>query len=376
MPWEEVTVMDQKKRFIEANQTFMGSFKELCTSFGISRKTGYKYLRKYQENGLAGLKENSRRPKTSPNKTSVNIEEIVIQVRLSHPAWSGEKISRYLQNKGYINLPTEKTMNRIIKRHGLITTEESEKHTPWKRFEHEHPNDLWQMDFKGHFGIETGRCHPLTLLDDHSRFSLLLKACDNEREITVKQALTDTFLEYGLPLRMTMDNGAPWGTSHTIRHTTLTAWLIRLGIFVTYSRPRHPQTQGKLERFHRTLKTELLSRFIFKNLEETQRGFNWWRKIYNEERPHAAINHAVPLNRYQHSIRSFPKTLPDIEYSNDMIVKRVQRNGEMSHKGKLYRIGAAFGGQPIGLKETLDEDIYEVYFCSQLVAMIDLKNPI
>lgn len=375
MPWEEVTVMDQKKKFIELSQSFPGSFKELCANFGISRKTGYKYLKKFQENGFVGLKEQSRKPKTSPNKTPDNIEAIIIQVRLAHPAWAGEKIARYLNNRGYTNLPAEKTMNRIIKRNGLITVEESEKHTPWKRFEHEHPNDLWQMDFKGHFGIQVGRCHPLTLLDDHSRFSLLLKACDNERGDTVKQALTEVFLEYGLPLRMTMDNGAPWGTSRNIRHTTLTAWLIRLGIFVTYSRPRHPQTQGKLERFHRTLKTELLSRFMFKDLKATQKGFDWWRKIYNEERPHAAIEHAVPLDRYQCSMRLFPRKLPSIEYGDDMIVRKIQRDGEVRYKGNLYRIGTAFRGHPVGLKETLDEDIYEVYFCNQLVAKIDLKYP-
>lgn len=376
MPWEEVTVMDQKRKFIEASQQFAGSFKDLCASFGITPKTGYKYLKKYRKDGLAGLKDQNRKPKTSPNKTPQNIEDLIIKVRLLHPSWGGEKIARYLKNNGHRNLPAEKTMGRILKRNGLITEEETERHTPWKRFEHEHPNDLWQMDFKGHFGMQIGRCHPLTLLDDHSRYSLLLKACKNERGDTVKQALTEVFSEYGLPLRMTMDNGSSWGTGRGIRYTELTAWLMHLGILVSYSRPRHPQTQGKLERFHRTLKTELLNRFSFRDLDEVQRGFDWWRKIYNEERPHGAIDHGLPKDRYKCSTRVFPKKLPIIEYDNDMIIRKVQKDGEIHYKGKIYRIGVAFHGYPVGLCETLDMDVCDVYFCKQRIGKIDLKYPI
>lgn len=376
MPWEEVTVLDQKRKFIKASQGYTGSFKALCIRFGITPKTGYKYLKKYQTEGLAGLKEQSRKPKTSPNKTSQSIESDVIQVRLLHPSWGGEKIARYLKNNGHVNLPAEKTMNRILKRNGLITIGENERHGPWKRFEHENPNDLWQMDFKGHFGTDAGRCHPLTLLDDHSRYSLLIKACKNERGNTVKEALTEVFQEHGLPLRMTMDNGSSWGTGRGNGYTELSAWLIHLGIFVSYSRPRHPQTQGKLERFHRTLKTELLNRFSFKDLEEAQQGFDWWRKIYNEERPHAAIDHGVPKDRYKSSSRLFPNKLPTIEYDDEMIVRKVQKDGEIHYKGNIYRIGVAFHGHPVGLKETLDEDLYEVYFCQQRIGKIDLKNPI
>ena len=204
MPWKEVTVMDEKCRFIQAYQTVKLSFSALCASFGITTKTGYKYLKRYKQHGLSGLKEVSRKPKSSPLKTKMHIEQWIIDIRNLHPAWAGEKIKAYLHKKGYKNLPSEKTIDRILKRHGLITIEESEKHKPWIRFEHENPNDLWQMDFKGHFAIGDGRCHPLTLLDDHSRASLLIKACINERENTVKNALTEAFLQYGLPLRMTM----------------------------------------------------------------------------------------------------------------------------------------------------------------------------
>lgn len=375
MPWKEVTAMEQKKKFIEAYRQKNTPFTNLCLEFGITPKTGYKYVKRFQELGILGLNEVSRRPKTSPLKTPERIEQIIVDVRRLHPSWSGEKIARYLKNKGYEKLPTEKTMNRIIKRHGFISIEESEKHTPWHRFEHENPNDLWQMDFKGHFEIQHGRCHPLTVLDDHSRYSLLIKACENEREHTVKQALITTFLEYGLPLRMTMDNGAPWGSSQTFRYTTLSVWLIHLGIRVSYSRPRHPQTQGKLERFHRTLKTELLNRFSFSELKDAQDGFNWWRKIYNEERPHGALGLDVPANRYKHSSNPYPEKLPTIEYENGMIVRRVQKYGVIGYRGNKYKIGYAFRGYPVGLKETLDDGVYDVFLHKQKVGSIDLRYP-
>lgn len=376
MPWIEVTAMEEKERFILSYETLDCTFTALCKSFGIATKTGYKYLAKYKKFGMPGLKESSRQPKTSPSKTKYDIENSILNVRRLHPSWAGEKIKAYLTNKGYKNLPSEKTIDRILKRNGLITIEESEKHKPFIRFEHENPNDLWQMDFKGHFPLVSGRCHPLTLLDDHSRFSLLIKACDNERADTVKTALIELFRNYGLPRKMTMDNGSPWGYSGKQEHTALSAWLIRLGIYVSHSRPMHPQTQGKLERFHRTLKLELLKRFDFEDLQNAQEGFDWWRKIYNEERPHEAIGNKVPIDRYQPSVHMYPDNLPCIEYDVDMIVRKVQQGGIIHFKGKEYRIGAAFHGCPVGLKETNEDGQYDVYFCHQRVVKIDLRYPI
>lgn len=375
MPWTEVTVMEEKKRFIKAYLESKSTFTSLCKAFGISRRTGYKYLARFEEYGLEGLAEQSKCPKNSPLKTKEEIEDLVLSVRYLHPSWAGEKIKIYLTNQGYKNLPSEKTIDRILKRNGLITIEESEKHTPWKRFEHPQPNDLWQMDFKGHFSLSEGRCHPLTLLDDHSRFSLLIKACGNEQAETVKQALIDVFREYGIPVRMTMDNGSPWGYSGKQDHTILTAWLIRLGIFVTHSRPGHPQTQGKLERFHRTLNLELLKRFSFVDLQNAQEGFDWWRKIYNEERPHEAIDNKRPMDRYQSSKRQYPESLPVIEYEPNLLVRKVQRDGIIFFKGKEYRVGKAFCGNPVGLKETNTDGLYDVYFCQQRVVKIDLRYP-
>jgi transposase InsO family protein len=375
MPWKKVTVMEEKEKFIETYKSWKGSFRILCKQFGISTKTGYKLINRYNQLGQEGLKEQSRRPKCSPNKTKLSIENLLVKTRQLYPGWGGEKIKHYLEKKGYKELPREKTIDRILKRYGLITAEESEKHKSWKRFEHENPNDLWQMDFKGHFKVGERRCHPLTLLDDHSRYSLLIKACENERKDTVETALIEVFREYGLPRRMTMDNGSPWGYSGDQMYTTLSAWLIRLGIYVSHSRPNHPQTQGKLERFHRTLKLELLKGYSFANLEEAQEGFDGWRKLYNEERPHAAINYDVPLKRYRASERCYPQTLLPIEYDESFIVRKVQQDGIIYYKGKEYRVGQAFGGNRVGLKES-DDGLIDVFFCHQRVVKIDLRFPI
>jgi transposase InsO family protein len=220
MPWKEVSVMDEKIRFIHTYLTHEGTFSSLCSLFGITPKTGYKYLKQYNENGFDGLKETSRRPKKSPTKINPNIESLIVLIRHLHPSWAGEKIKTFLNKYGNTDLPSEKTIDRILKRYGLITIAESEKHKPWVRFEHENPNDLWQIDFKGHFATrDQNRCYPLTLLDDHSRFSLLIRSCADQRAETVKTALIEIFNNYGLPLRMTMDNGSPWGYSGKQEHT-------------------------------------------------------------------------------------------------------------------------------------------------------------
>lgn len=376
MPWKEVTRMCERRRFIEAYLTGEHKMSLLCKEFGISRKTGYKLINKFKSHGNDGFKDLPRKPLTSPNKTADCDEALILRIRDSHPAWGGVKIKSYLETKGYAGLPSTKTINRILKRYGRICAEESEKHTAWKRFEHENPNDLWQMDFKGHFALNNGmRCHPLTLLDDHSRFNLNLESCANETRNTVQQSLIRVFRTYGLPEAMTMDNGAPWGYSGDQLHTQLTAWLIRLGINVRHSRPCHPQTQGKLERFHRTLKLELLSRYSFNDLEHAQQGFDYWRRIYNEERPHEAIQLGVPKNKYTRSCREYPESLPGVEYDEKFEVRKVQYHGEIYYKNKAYRIGRAFHGEKIGLQKTDDENMMAAYYCHQKLLEFDIRYP-
>ena len=260
-------------------------------------------------------------------------------------------------------------------RHGLLSAEEARKHTAYRRFEMEQPNDLWQMDFKSDFSIGDGRrCHPLTVLDDHSRFLVGLKACPDEVIPTVQTCLTDVFREFGLPARMLMDNGRAGGGSPEFPYTRLTVWLLRLGIPVSHGRPAHPQTQGKDERLHRTLKAELLTFAHFETLHDCQLHFDDWRTLYNHERPHQALALDTPTTRYQPSSRPFPETLPPLTFPPGAVIRKTTLLGDIHFRGRLWRIGLAFPGYPVGLRyDDFDDTVLHVYFTSIRIATLDLS---
>ena len=261
----------------------------------------------------------------------------------------------------------------ILKRNGMIDPLKALEHKAFQRFEHEHPNDLWQMDYKGSFRLlEGGLCQPLTVLDDHSRFLLGLRACPNQRGITVQKQLTAIFEEYGLPKRMLMDNGSPWGDDLDSRYTKLTTWLLRLGVSISHGRPYHPQTQGKDERLHRTLQEELLIRTSFSNLLEAQKGFDDWRYVYNFVRPHEALAMEVPASRYHASLNPFPPVLPEMIYPDGDAIRKTDERGAFFFRGKRFRLGKAFPAVYIGLRETDRDGVFDVYYYQQRVAKIDL----
>lgn len=375
MPWQEASAMSLREEFVMLATQDGVKMRELCRRFDISPKTGYKWLDRYQREGWAGLADRSRRPHSSPSATSAELEKKIVQLR-GNRSWGGRKLRRRLQDLGYRDLPSASTITAILHRHGLIEPEASQQARAYSRFEYEAPNQLWQMDFKGHFATGTGRCHPLTALDDHSRFNLILHACRDERGATVQAILADTFRRYGVPERLLVDNGAPWGNDAQHRLTPLTAWLIRLGVIVIHSRPYHPQTVGKDERFHLTLDVELIRFRHFHDLRECQYHFGRWRDIYNLERPHESLGMDVPAQHYQPSPRPFPETLPSIEYAPDDIVRKVQQGGFLSFQGHVFRISKALRGYPVALRPTRDDGTYSVYFCHQKVSEIDLKNPL
>src|SRR5262249_28115846 len=257
MPWKEACVKSLRKEFVEFAKN-EGNVSRLCLRFGISRQTGYKWIRRYRLTGESGLVDQSRRPIRCPGRVPDTIEQAVIKVRSQHQSWGGRKIRRRLANIGYSAVPAASTITSILRRNGLIDEFESAKHGSFQRFERKYPNDLWQIDFKGHVPCPEGRCHPLTVLDDHSRYCLVLKACLNEKGENVQCHLIDAFRKYGLPNQIISDNGPPWGNRSYGGFSTLSVWLMRLGILVSNSAPAHPETLGKEERFHRTLKAELL----------------------------------------------------------------------------------------------------------------------
>lgn len=371
MPWRELTPVSQRKDFVYLAKQGRVSFSELCRRFEISRPTGYKWL----ERELKGepLADRSRKPRSNPRKTPQPIEDTIISMRTKYPAWGGRKIYHRLTKLGYVDLPQPSTITDILRRNGLIHPDESIKHKAFQRFEMELPNQLWQMDFKGYFGLpEGGYCHPLTVIDDHSRFLLGLEACVNQRKETVQDRLTTIFRQYGLPDRMLMDNGSPWGDSGESHHTVFTAWLVRLDIKVSHGRPYHPQTQGKDERLHRTLKDELLTRKSLANLVVCQKEFDDWRKIYNYERPHESLKMETPSFCYSVSTKPFPEQLPPIVYDTDFIVRKVDATGRIYFHNRDFRVGKAFRHNPVGLKPAEIDGTFDVYFCNQVVAQIDL----
>ena len=376
MPWEEVSVMSQRKEFVRLARSEEANLRELCHRFGISPTTGYKWLERFRVDGEAGLADLPRRPHHSPGRTGPEIEELVLKVRDAHPAWGGRKLRAWMSARGHELLPSPSTITAILRRHGRIEPSEGAKHRAWQRFEHPEPNQLWQMDFKGHFAMMEGRCHPLTVLDDHSRFSLGLEACDDERTQTVCQRLTKIFRRCGLPERMVMDNGAPWGRDADHHHTPLTVWLLRLGIIVSHGRPYHPQTQGKDERFHRTLKAEVLRGATFRNLIHCQEAFDDWRGVYNLERPHQALGMATPASRYYVSHWPFPEQLPPVEYGPEDQVRRVQDQGRFTWKGRKVKISTAFKGLPVAVRPTSTDRLWDVFFMTNKICQIDLRQPI
>jgi transposase InsO family protein len=374
MPWKAITTMSQRQEFIELALKENANMRAVCREFGITARTGYKWIKRYQEEGELGLYDRSRRPQHSPFKSSAVLEEAVLKVRRAHPAWGGRKIQWKLVQDGIKPPPAASTITAILSRNEMLDSKESTKHSSMQRFEMEYPNQLWQMDFKGHFEMANGLlCHPLTVIDDHSRFLVGLKACPYQHSRAVREHLKDIFDYYGLPERMLMDNGAIWKGFHT----KLTSWLVRLGIQVVHGRIHHPQTQGKDERLHRTLKNELIIRQPFYDLDDCQSKFDTWRNSYNYERPHQALDMQTPGSHYQPSSRTFTGNFPPIEYEAGDILRKVDCLGKLQYQGRKFRIGKAFKKSLVALRPTEMDGILNVFFFKQKIAQISLlaHNP-
>ena len=374
MPFRGRCVMSLREEFVQLALAGELPFRELCRRFEISAPTGYRWLYRYQEEGLAGLANRSSRPQHSPRRTRPQLEALVLQLRAQHPRWGGRKLTARLRALGHADVPAPSTVTAILGRHGQLDPLRAGQPRAYQRFEHDAPNELWQMDFKGHVPCGSTRCHPLTVLDDHSRYSLTLAACANERTSTVQERLVTAFRHYGLPETLLVDNGPPWGTAGAEHnYTPLTIWLLRLGVRVSHSRPRHPQTLGKDERFHRTLKAELLGEPL-PDLATAQRRFDGWRRVYNEERPHEALDDAVPASRYWPSERAYPEQLPPVEYPAGEHLRKVQDKGRVDFRGYRLRVPQAFRGYPVALRPLDEDGRWGVYFTTECIASFDLAN--
>ena len=375
MPLQERSKVSQRIEIVKLALDDGANITALSERFSVCRKSIYNWINRYRAQGPMGLEERSTRPQASPWKTAPEVEELVLEMRDGHPAWGARKIKHCLDDRGCSGIPSVNTVNKVLKRNGRIDPDEAGKHMATKRFVCERPNDHWQVDFKGHFPTDRGRCHPLTVLDDCSRYSLGLRASPNERGDTVKDELTEIFRSYGMPGAIVVDNGPPWAVpASRTSYTDLAVWLIRLGIRLIRIAEYHPQTNGKVERFHRSLVAEVLQGRHFRDLDECQEAFDEWRYIYNLERPHEACDNKPPVSLYKSSPRNFPKVLPVIEYGPEDEVRKVQCGGLIHFRGDVHFVGNAFRGLPVAVRPTGEDGVYDVYCVRQKLLRISITE--
>lgn len=375
MPWKEEneTVESKRTRFVAEVLLGENSKSALCRKYGISRPTGDKWIDRYK-NGEP-MSDRSHEPYFKPNKTEPEKEAAVLSVRTEHPTWGPRKLHRYLTDRGYTDLPATSTIAAILKRNDKITPEDSEAHIPYIRFVKPNPNDMWQMDFKGHFGMLSGEeCHPLTVSDDHSRFLLCLDAYANERWGGVKGSLIRVFKEYGLPKSILSDNGKPWGDCRK-GHTLFDIWMMQMDVLPIHGRIRHPQTQGKEERFHLTLKRDLLMRHPINDLSHAQEEFDKFRYCYNFERPHDALGLDVPDKHYKESTKRYPQALKEPLYDIGKNLRKVNCKGYISVNQHRYYLGESYIGKYVEVTDE-PEDRAVLNYGNFKIAVIDLNEQI
>jgi len=374
MPWDERDRMSLRQELVHLVATQKVSMTELCQRFQISRKTGYKWLKRFRAEGDAGLADRSRRPHRVQLHVPEPTQQYLLAERRQHPAWGARKLRQRAKLQGLPAVPACSTITALLKREGLIDPTVTPSPHAWQRFEHAAPNDLWQMDFKGPIPTRVAPRHALTILDDHSRFNLCLHGLTAQTGELVQAQLITVFRQYGLPNRLLTDNGSPWGHTGEQPYTVLTVWLIRVGIRISHSRPYHPQTMGKDERFHGSLNREVLQQAQWRNPAHLQQAFDRWRQVYNHERPHDALALAVPATRYEPSLRAYPEILPPIEYDTGVTVRKVQQKGEIHFRGHVFVVSRAFRSCPVGLVPTTEEGRYDVLFCHHRITTIDLRE--
>jgi transposase InsO family protein len=345
--------------------------RELCRQRKVQPRILYKWLDRYRREGVGGLSDRSRRPHRSPSQTEPEMEAAVLAVRRENPVWGGRKIGASLERQG-LSAPSASTITEILHRHGQPMVGPGQK--PWKRFEHAAPNVLWQMDFKGDVAFGKGRLHPLTVVDDHSRYAVVLHATDNERHQTVQNAVQAAFERYGLPEIILTDNGSPWGGAAERTLTKLGVWLIEHGVAPWHSAPFHPQSHGKNERFNRTLKIELLDDHDFADLVQAQQAFDAWRHRYNYHRPHDALELAVPADRYRPSLRRFKPEVEPFQYQPGDIMRSVDVAANISFQGRRLKASKALVGKRVAVRPTERDGVFDLLFRHVTVKSIDFHN--
>ena len=366
--------MDERVRFVADWKREFCSVAELCRRYAVSRKTGYKWINRYTEDGASGLHERSRRPEACPHATAPEVVEALVELRRAHPTWGAKKLLRVLGDRHpKWELPARSTCCEVLKRRGLVQGRRrrtlpghpGRPMTPMKE-----PNAVWSVDFKGQFKTRDGRyCYPLTVTDGFSRYLL---ACQGLRSTATELAapvFTRLFEEYGLPDIIRSDNGTPFATTALGRLSHLSVWWLRLGIRPELIEPAHPEQNGRHERMHRTLKAEA-TRPPSGNMSAQQVRFNRFRLEYNEDRPHEALGQDTPASQYSPSLRQLPRKLPEIEYPGHFEVRYVSANGGIRWKCAWVNVTTVLEGQHVGLEEVGD-GLWDVYFSHVRLGRLD-----
>jgi len=377
VPWKETCVMDERMQFVGMYLEHELGMASLCRHFGISRKTGYKWVGRYIEAGVEGLGERSRSPQFHRHAVSERCVEAVLAARGVHPTWGPRKLRAWLQRQ-CVNIvwPAPSTIGELLRRHGLtVPRRRSRKGPPYTApLQHcDRANAVWSADFKGWFVTGDGRrCDPLTITDNYSRYLLRCQAVTATGYEAVRPVFEAVFREYGLPDAIRTDNGPPFATTTVGSLSRLSIWWLRLGILPERIEPGQPAQNGRHERMHRTLKHETATP-PKRTWRQQQEAFDHFREEYNYDRPHASIDNDIPANRYQSSRRCYPLKVPDMRYPDDMTIRWVHSQGDVRWNGHQIYVSETLAGEPVGLRQS-DNDRWEIYYGPIKLALLDATD--
>ena len=370
MPWESRTVEDQRKEFAQAAMN-CSNFSALCREFGITRRTGQKWVERYA--AKEPLTDRSRRPHTSPSRTPEEVEQLILRMRADNPGWGARTIRDVLIKKGYTGIPCDKTVNNILNRYGCISPEESQKRQPFIRFEKEMCNQMWQADFKGEFRMEDGKyCYPLDIIDDHSRYAIRIAPHLSTANVVIP-VFRDAFREFGMPNSILSDNGSQFA-GFKKGYTQFERWLMDLDILPIHGRIRHPQTQGKIERFHRSMKQELLKHTSIANIDDAQLKLSVWRDKYNNIRPHEALGMKRPAEVYEPSQRAYKEKIDKYEYSAKYRVIKVNSWGYVRIAHHQIYLSETMIDQYLEFRPNPDGDTFVACYRNFKIAEFDAED--
>jgi transposase InsO family protein len=371
--------MDQKLMFLADHLRKVTTFSDLCHRYGISRKTGYKWIARYEQSGLDGLQDQSRRPNDHPLRTPFAVRKAIIELRSSKhkPTPGPKKIQVFLSQKHPDwDIPSKTTIYNILDEKGLINPQKRRKRVPPGQLPfsavHE-PNDVWSADFKGQFKTKDSTwCYPLTVMDHHSRYLLGCRNFDGTRYEQTRKAFEDLFREYGLPWRIRTDNGSPFAARSPGGLSRLSKWWVRLGIMPERIEPGKPQQNGRHERMHKTLK-EATAIPPAQTAQLQQQEFDTFRSRYNNERPHESLGQKTPASQYRPSMRPMPDKLPELEYPGYFRVALVHHNGIIHHQSHRVYVSGLLKGEKLGVEEMAD-GCYDVFFGGLRLGSFDMRQ--